>query len=218
MAILSDVDRSYKERRADDISTRGAATFCGDTVAVAGGSDGATAATVPKLYSGKIGLAARFSKKQVIGSITELKDEGGCALLATSSDPFRKETFGSIALHSAGASDDSEGFYAVADASATVSFVRNLRSESARSTVIVQLLDEASEALGVWSATDDGLELRLEGSFGATRSGSVSAPSLPERRDHAPWTEPEVILQEVRVPEPPTSPLARPCPCRGPRP
>ena len=81
-----------KEPRTDDIPTRGAATFRGDTVAVADGSNGATAATAPQLYAGKIELVASFSKKQVTGTVTELKDEDGRALEATSSDSFRRET------------------------------------------------------------------------------------------------------------------------------
>ncbi|MDE0124643.1 MAG: hypothetical protein OXN97_08715 [Bryobacterales bacterium] len=47
----------------------------------------------------------------------------------------------------------------------------------------VELVDEASEALGIWTATDSGLELNLEGSFGATRSGAVTAPKLPRLTD-----------------------------------
>ena len=167
----------------DDIPLRGAATFRGDTVAVADGSSGTTAATAPKLYAGKIELTASFSKGQVSGTITELKDEDGRALEATSSDSFRKETVRSITLPDATASDDGEGFYEVEAGDATVSFVRNLRSEEAPSTVRVQLLGEASEALGIWTAADSGLDLSLEGSFGATRSGSVTAPRLPRVSD-----------------------------------
>lgn len=51
-----------KAPRADDIEPRGEATFRGDTVAVADGSDGGTAATAPKLCAGKIELVASFSK------------------------------------------------------------------------------------------------------------------------------------------------------------
>ena len=172
-----------KAPRPDDIPTRGVATFRGDTVAVADGSAGETAAVAPKLYAGKIELVASFSKTQVTGTITALTDEDGRALEATSSDSFRKETVGSIALPAADASAAGEGFYQVGDGSATVSFVRNLRSETATSTVRVQLLDEASEALGIWTATDEDLDLDLEGSFGATRTGAVTAPDLPRLTD-----------------------------------
>ena len=169
--------------REDDIPTRGVATFRGDTVAVADGSDGETAAEAPKLYAGKIELVASFSKTQVTGTITALTDEDGRALEATSSDSFRKETVGAITLPAAPAvPDKGEGFYEVDD-SATVSFARNLRSETATSTVRVQLVGEASEALGIWTATDDGLALNLEGSFGATRTGAVTAPALPRLTD-----------------------------------
>lgn len=56
------------------------------------------------------------------------------------------------------------------------SAAQHLRSQDATSTFKVQLVDEASEALGIWSAADDDLNLNPEGSFGPTRSGSVSAP------------------------------------------
>ena len=169
-----------------DIPTRGEATFRGNTVAVSDGSDANTAAEDPKLYAGKIELVASFSKRQVSGTITELKDEDGRSLEATSSDTFRKETVDEIVLPAATANGD-RGFYEFEDSasttSTTVSFTRNLRSESATSTFRVQLVDEASEALGIWTATDEGLDLDLEGSFGATRSGSVTAPKLPRLTD-----------------------------------
>ncbi|MDE0629241.1 MAG: hypothetical protein OXH99_22830 [Bryobacterales bacterium] len=121
-----------KAPRADDFLPRGVATFGGDTVAVADGSSGTTAATAPKLYAGKIELVASFSKTQVTGTITGLKDEDGGALEATSSDSFREETVWSISLPAAEASADCVGFYEVEDSTeTTVSFVRNLRPESA---------------------------------------------------------------------------------------
>ena len=45
--------------------------------------------------------------------------------------------------------------------------------------------NKASEALGIWTATspDTALDLNLEGSFGATRRGSVTTPSLPRLTD-----------------------------------
>lgn len=117
------------------------------------------------------------------GTVTELKDEDGRALEAESSDSFRKETVGSIVLPAAGASTDGEGFYEVEGGTSRVSFVRNLRSESATSTFKVQLVAKASEALGIWTATSTALDLDLEGSFGATRSGDVTTPKLPRLTD-----------------------------------
>lgn len=170
-----------KKPRADDIPTRGAATFRGETVAVADGSPGTTAATVPKLYARKIELVASFSMQQVTGTISELKDEDGRAFEAMSSDSFRKETVESIALPAGDASDDGEGFYEAEPADvATVSFAHNLCSESTTTSVFkVQLVDEVSEVLGIWTGTDTDQTLKVEGSFDATRSGSVTTPSLP---------------------------------------
>lgn len=51
-----------KEHRDDDIPTRGVATFCGDTVAMAQVSTGETVEEPPKLYAGKLELVASFSK------------------------------------------------------------------------------------------------------------------------------------------------------------
>ena len=130
---------------------------------------------------------ASFSKKQVTGTITELKDEDGRTLGTMSSDSFRNETVESIVLPTAEASDEGEAYYNAGTAgSATVSFARNLRSETtAPSTFKVQFGDKASEALGIWTATspDTALDLNLEGPFGATRSGSVTTPSVPRLTD-----------------------------------
>ena len=171
------------EPRADDIPTLGAATFRADRVAVADGSSGSTAAEAPKLYARKIEFVASFSNPHLTGTITEPKDEDGRVLEAACSDSFRKETVGSIALPAAEASGDAEGFFEVEAGSATVSFARNLRSESATSTVRVQLVDEASEALGIWTATDTGPELNLEGSFGAMVSQGATSKLADARRD-----------------------------------
>ena len=127
---------------------------------------------------------ASFSKKQVTGTISELKDEDGRVLEATSSDRFRNETVESIALPAGDASDDGEEFCEAGTAGVTsVSFARNLRSETTTSTFKVQLVDEASEALGIWTATDTDQTLKVEGLFGATRSCSVTTPSLPRLTD-----------------------------------
>ncbi len=169
--------------RTADIPTRGEATFRGNTVAVSDGSSGTTAADDPKLYAGKIELVASFSKRQVSGTITELKDEDGRALEVESTDTFRNETVDEIVLPAAGASG-TLGFYQVSgEDNATISFTRNLRSESGDSTFRVQLVDEATEALGIWTLDKTELDLDLEGSFGATRSGSVTAPKLPRLTD-----------------------------------
>ena len=165
-----------------DIPSRGEATFRGDTVAVSRDTAETTPATDPKLYAGKIELVANFSKTQVGGTITALKDEDGSALEVESTDTFRKETVESIELPDAEGEDD-PGFYNTTDGSATISFTRNLRSESVTSIFRVQLVDEATEALGIWTATDPGLDLNLEGSFGARRSGSVTAAKLPRLTD-----------------------------------
>ncbi len=47
----------------------------------------------------------------------------------------------------------------------------------------MQLAAKASEALGIRTATGTALELDLEGSFGATRSGDVTTPKLPRLTD-----------------------------------
>ena len=161
-----------------DIPTRGEATFSGNTVAVSAKDAGDDPPlTEADLYAGKIELVASFTRKRVSGTVTELKDEGGDTFEYESG--FGKEAVSSISLASA-LLDSAEGLYkAAATDQATLFFRDNLPSESdtTDTAFTVQLVDEATEALGVWKA------FGLEGSFGATRSGNVAKPTLPAEAD-----------------------------------
>ena len=164
-----------------DIPSRGQARFQGDTVAI----DDTSNAGSPVLYAGKIELIASFAKGEVNGTVTALKDEGGDAWEFESSLSFRDEVVKSITLPKATRQEAAQiGFYEATVAAgtneATLAFDRNLRDEPGRpddTLFEVQLLDEATEALGVWEA------FGLEGSFGATRSGTVTTPTLPSFTD-----------------------------------
>ena len=165
---------------ATDIPDRGEATFRGSTVAVSGvdpaNRKGAT------LYAGTIELVASFTRKNVKGTITELKDESGRTF--TYNDGFGNEVVQSIVLPDAehSTTDGEIGFYqedAGTSSPATAIFadssLPNAPSLSAKFRV--QLVDDAGEALGVWEAFE------LEGAFGATRTGTVSKPTLPREAD-----------------------------------
>ncbi|MDE0106990.1 MAG: hypothetical protein OXN96_04250 [Bryobacterales bacterium] len=171
-----------------DIPSRGQARFQGDTVAIDDVSD----VNSPVLYAGKIELIASFAKGEVNGTVTALKDEGGNAWEFESTRSFRDEVVKSITLPTAsktGVDAAHHGFYeatVVEDTNeATLAFDRNLRDEADSTGVLfeVQLLDEATEALGVWQAFD------LKGSFGAPRSGSVTKPTLPSFPDRGDGVE-----------------------------
>jgi hypothetical protein len=174
-----------------DIPDRGEATYRGSTVAVSmvydadenntgdtvqeGNTKGAT------LYAGKIELVASFTRKNVKGTITELKDESGRTWMHD--DGYGNEDVKSIVLPDAQLSETATeiGFYEERAASndATAIFadtsLPNATEPSAKFRV--QLVDDAGEALGVWEAFD------LEGAFGATRTGTVSKPTLPREAD-----------------------------------
>ena len=183
------------EPRASDIPTRGSATFSGNTVAVLNGSGAGGAdevpdpntVTDPQLYAGKISLDVSFSQRRVTGTVTDLKDEDGDPLRLNSNFTFRDETVASITLPVAidgGGTDDLDGLYANASGvtDSTISFGPSLQAQtSANSTFRVQLVDDATEALGIWRTGAAGAH--LEGAFGATRSGSVTTPRLPTESD-----------------------------------
>ena len=170
-----------------DIPSRGQARYQGDTVAI-----DTTTASSPVLYAGKIELIASFAKGEVNGTVTALKDEDGGAWEFESSRSFRDEVVKSITLPRAsktGVDAAHHGFYEATVTAgtneATLAFDRNLRDEADSTDVTfeVQLLDEATEALGAWKAFD------LQGSFGATRSGTVTTPTLPSFTDRGDGVE-----------------------------
>ena len=170
------------EPNAGDIPSRGEATFRGDTVAVLPGTPETTAENgfqTVDLFAGKIELVASFTRKRVSGTVTELKDEGGNTFEYDGG--FGKEAVRSISLASAHLDPDDPGLYkqAAATDEATLFFEDNLPSEPdiTDTAFTVQLVEEATEALGVWKA------FGLEGSFGATRTGSVGKPTLPAEAD-----------------------------------
>ena len=166
---------------AADIPDRGEATYRGSTVAVsevdAANRKGAT------LYAGNIELVASFTRKNVKGTITELKDESGRTWVYN--DGFGNEDVRSLVLPDAALSTTAgeTGFYqetsTPADAIATAIFAdTSLPNATAGSAKFrVQLVEDAGEALGVWEA------FSLEGAFGATRTGTVSKPTLPREAD-----------------------------------
>ncbi|MDE0622032.1 MAG: hypothetical protein OXH83_10205, partial [Bryobacterales bacterium] len=170
---------------AGDIPDRGEATYRGSTVAVSpvaatgdvqdGNSKGAT------LYAGKIELVASFTRKNVKGTVTELKDESGRTWVHD--DGFGNEEVRSLVLPDAALSTTAgeTGFYEEPDDSdsATAIFADTSlpNATSADAKFRVQLVDDAVEALGVWEA------FGLEGAFGATRTGTVSKPTLPREAD-----------------------------------
>ena len=167
-----------------DIPSRGQARYQGDTVAI----DDISNASSPVLYAGKIELIASFAKGEVSGTVTALKDEDGDAWEFESSRSFRDEVVKSITLPKATQQQATQiGFYeqAASGAEATLAFERNLRDETDDTGVTfeVQLLDDATEALGAWQA------FNLEGSFGATRSGTVTTPTLPSFTDRGDGVE-----------------------------
>ena len=173
-----------------DIPSRGQARFQGDTVAI-----DITTASSPVLYAGKIELIASFAKGEVNGTVTALKDEDGGAWEFESTRSFRDEVVKSITLPKATQQTAPQiGFYEASVVAgtneATLAFDRNLRDETDASTDAntgvlfeVQLLDDATEALGAWRAFD------LRGSFGATRSGTVTTPTLPSFTDRGDGVE-----------------------------
>lgn len=169
---------------ANDIPSRGQAKYQGDTVAI-----DTTDVDSPVLYAGKIELVASFAKGEVSGTVTGLKDESGAAREHQSDFSARDEVVKSITLPKASRVEaDQHGFYEPAASptpTATLAFERNLPNMTETSNVEfeVQLLDEATEALGAWAAFD------LIGSFGATRSGSVATPTLPTFTDRGDGVE-----------------------------
>ena len=169
---------------ANDIPSRGQAKYQGDTVAI-----DTTNTSSPVLYAGKIELIASFAKGEVSGTVTGLKDESGAAREHMSDFSARDEVVKSITLPKASRVEaDQHGFYEPAASptpTATLAFERNLPNMTDDSDVKfeVQLLDEATEALGAWAAFD------LLGSFGATRSGTVATPTLPTFTDRGDGVE-----------------------------
>ena len=162
-----------------DIPTRGEATFSGNTVAVSLTEGGDNGVTEVDLYAGKIDLVASFTRKRVSGTVTELKDEGGNTFEYDGG--FGEEPVQSISFPSATIDDSAEGLYNLpTEDQATLFFVANRptrQSDADATSFTVQLVDEATEALGVWKA------FGLEGSFGATRTGTVAKPTLPAEAD-----------------------------------
>ena len=180
------------EPRASEIPTRGSATFNGATVAVlngsgAGGPNAVDPVADPQLYAGKISLDVSFSQRRVTGTVTDLKDEDGDPLRLNSNFTFRDEIVASITLPVAidgGGTADLDGLYTSATDTldSTISFGPSLQAQtSGTSTFRVQLVDDATEALGIWRTGAAGAH--LEGAFGATRSGSVTTPRLPTESD-----------------------------------
>ena len=179
------------EPRASDIPTRGSATFNGSTVAVLNGSgvtgpNAADAVDDPQLYAGKISLDVSFSQTRVTGTVTDLKDEDGNPLRLNSNFTFRDEIVASITLPEATDTANSgtarDGLYTSTAADSTISFGPSIQTQtSVGSTLRVQLVDDATEALGIWRTGGTGAH--LEGAFGATRSGSVTTPRLPTESD-----------------------------------
>ena len=176
------------EPSATDIPDRGEATYRGSTVAVSevpttdgdvdeGNGKGAT------LYAGKIELVASFTRKNVKGTITELKDESGRTWVHD--DGYGNEDVKSIVLPDAALSTTTgeAGFYqestdgSGAPATAIFADTSLPNASGAGAKFRVQLVDDAGEALGVWEA------FTLEGAFGATRTGTVSKPTLPAEAD-----------------------------------
>ena len=170
-----------------DIPDRGEATYSGSTVVVSplpttnpdvedGNSKGAT------LLAGKIELDASFTRKNVKGTITELKDESGRTWEHDAG--LGRSAVKSIVLPDASLVAGAEGFYASTGTAATATFEdtsrRNATSSSSGNYFRVQLVDNAAEALGVWTA------FGLEGAFGTTRTGTVSKPTLPSDTDSIP--------------------------------
>ena len=166
------------EPRATDIPDRGEATYRGTTVAVSEvDPDNRKGAT---LYAGKIELVASFTRKSVKGTITELKDESGRTWVHD--DGYGNEEVKSIVLPDAHRETAAEtGFYEERTASdnATAIFADTSLPNATGdgSKFRVQLVEDAGEALGVWEA------FGLEGAFGATRTGTVSKPTLPREVD-----------------------------------
>ena len=165
---------------AREIPDRGEATFRGSTVAVSD-VDATNTKKGATLYAGKIELVASFARKNVKGTITELKDESG-RTWEELSDEGRDKAVDSILLPTATLSSTATeiGFYeSGSGASATAVFEDSRTANKDDSTAVfrVQLIDDAGEALGIWEAFD------LEGAFGATRTGSVSKPTLPSEVD-----------------------------------
>ncbi len=177
--------------RTSEIPTRGSATFSGSTVAVLNGSGtaddpnavGAVSDPQPQLYAGKISLDVSFSQTRVTGTVTDLKDEDGDPLRLPSSFTFRDEIVASITLpEAADGAAARDGLYTSSAANSTISFGPSIQTQtSGDSTFRVQLVDDATEALGIWRTAATGF--RLEGAFGATRSGSVTTPRLPTESD-----------------------------------
>ena len=167
----------------DDIPTRGTATYTGNTVAAE------THAGFRELYSGKIELTASFAKQQIDGKITSLTDEDGNSWEVRSDDTFRDELVDSINLPVAKKQDAKTGVgYFESDSTgddsmADIVFDSNLPNKSVTSSFKVQLIEEGTEALGVWTATLGGAADDLEGAFGATRSGTPTRPRLPTETD-----------------------------------
>ena len=178
------------EPRASDIPTRGSATFNGSTVAVLNGSgvtgpDAEDAVDDPQLYAGKISLDVSFSQTRVTGTVTDLKDEDGNPLRLNSDFTFRDEIVASITLPEAtdGTGDAArDGLYTSTAANSTISFGTSIQTQTSAGSIFrVQLVDDATEALGIWRTGGTGAH--LEGAFGATRSGSVTTPRLPTESD-----------------------------------
>lgn len=176
--------------RASSIPDRGSATFNGNTVAVlngsgAGGPDEVVQVTDPRLYAGKISLDVSFSQTRVTGVVTDLKDEDGNPLRLRSTFTFRDETVVSITLPDAVDGTGvaaRDGLYTSTAADSTISFGPSIQTQDSASSVLrVQLVNDATEALGIWRTGGSGAH--LEGAFGATRSGTVTTPRLPTESD-----------------------------------
>ena len=150
------------------------------------------------LNAGKIELVASSTRKNVKGTISELKDESGRAWMHD--DGYGNEDEKSIVLPDAALSTTATeiGFYeeesAGSNATAIIadSSLSNATSTSAKFRV--QLVDDVDEALGVREG------FSLECAFGATRTGTVSRPTLPrvaDRRGSATAASIQYILNGV---------------------
>ena len=148
---------------ADDLPTRGEATYRGSTVAVDLDDH--------RMYSGTIELRARFSTQRVDGAITDLEDDDGDPWTHSSNDVE------SVLLPTAEFSDEGsiEG-----DGTASIRFPAGSLSDDDISggEFDGQFLNGGAEVLGTWK-----IPSLLEGAFGIGRTSTSSAtrPSVNDR-------------------------------------
>lgn len=155
---------------------RGRAVYSGDTVA--------WELTNGDLYAGKIELEAKFSQGDIDGTITDLRDEDDRVFRHYSADLLRSDDVKSITLPTAASRyGNTQGFYSTNQTTAgdfaevTFESTRRKDLDDDESAFQVQLVNNGTEALGIWKA------FNLEGSFGATRSGDARTPTLPRSTD-----------------------------------